>query len=182
MHFHLKWGYMGEIKEYKVDIIKRTLDMLKKNFEFLKERDSEVTFLMNCLLGLIVAITENEKQTNELLKGKIDDNFISMIPKKVGFIEFPACEKDLTVLTNDDYFVEIRHWEQLKNKQKMWFLKKLRNSIAHQNIEGINENNRWIQVRFWNMIHSKKDFEIIFTIEEMKTFAIELAERYVSSV
>lgn len=67
----------------------------------------------------------------------------------------------------------------IRRKNKFWLIKKIRNGIAHQNIKGINENDKWIGVRLWNNTNTfKKDFEIIFTIEELKSLAIALSDKY----
>ena len=63
-------------------------------------------------------------------------------------------------------------------RDKRWFIRKLRNCIAHQNIYGINKDSKWIGVRLWNINNSKKDFEIVFTIDELKNYVIELAKNY----
>ncbi len=48
---------MAEIKEdYRKEFIERTLDLLKKLEPKAKEEKLEFTFLLNCLLGLIVAV------------------------------------------------------------------------------------------------------------------------------
>jgi hypothetical protein len=50
---------------------------------------------MNCLLGLIIAITEAEKIDEKILRGKIDEKFIRNIPDKVGFIQLKIIDLDL---------------------------------------------------------------------------------------
>jgi len=81
---------------------------------------------------------------------------------------------DLTELN-----VKVSHKDDLKKKSKLWLINKIRNGIAHQNIEGVNENGKWIGVRLCNKNNdSKKDFEIVFAIEELKRFAITLSNKY----
>ena len=67
---------MGAIEKYKIGIVKRTKEILQDYYPTFQEKDREVTFLMNCLLGLIIAITEAEKSDRKLLQGKIDEEFI----------------------------------------------------------------------------------------------------------
>jgi hypothetical protein len=171
---------MGAIENYRIDFVKRTNEILKENFRnFKEEKDREVTFLLNCLLGLIVAISENEKIEKKVFNDNIDDDFLAMIPNKIGFVERDRVDDDLTNVNLVKLNIKVGHKEDLKGKNKLWLINKIRNGIAHQNIEGINENKRWIGVRLWNNTNdSKKDFEIIFTIEELKNLAIALSDKY----
>lgn len=169
---------MTEIKKYKIDIINRTSEILDKHYPYFKDNDREVTFLMNCLLGLIIAIFENEKKKRKFLIGNIDHNFLTLIPDKIGFINSRDITDDLTNQDLTQISVNVRHKDHLSIKDKYWFVNKLRNGIAHQNIEGINENGKWAGVRIWNENNDKKDFEIIFQIDELKAFAIGLSNLY----
>ncbi|MDT8301623.1 MAG: HEPN family nuclease, partial [Sedimentisphaerales bacterium] len=90
-------------------------------------------------------------------------------------------DHDLTNVDLTELSVKVGHKKDLKGKNKLWLINKIRNGIAHQNIKGINENDRWIGVRLWNNTSaSKKDFEIIFTIEELKSLAIALSDKYLA--
>lgn len=170
---------MSEIKHYRIDIIKRTKEILEKNFQNFEEKDREVTFLLNCLLGLIVAISENEKKKEKVFKGKIDVDFLDLIPDKIGFVERNQADDDLTNTDLTELNVKVGHKNDLKTKSKLWLINKIRNGVAHQNIEGINEDKKWIGVRLWNTNNdSKKDFEIVFNVEELKKFAIALSDEY----
>lgn len=172
---------MSEIKNYKIDFVSRTKDLLNENFADFKHKDKEVTFLLNCLLGLIVNVTENEKKSRLTFKGKIDDNFISLLPDKVGFIIKKRHSKDLTDESAKIIETNIGHKSDLKSCDKFWFINKLRNGIAHQNIEGINEGKKWIGVRLWNTYNEEKDFEIIFNIEQLKGLALRIADDYLKN-
>ena len=169
---------MGAIEKYKIEIVKRTKEILQDYYPIFIEKDREVTFLMNCLLGLIIAITEAEKIDKKLLRGKIDEEFIRNIPDKVGFIQLRRLDLDLADKDLTEINLNVGHKSDLLGQDKFWFITKLRNCIAHQNIYGINEDSEWIGVRLWNINNSKKDFEIIFTIDELKNYAIELATNY----
>ena len=78
---------MGEIKIYNIDIVKRTKEILDDYYVEFEKRGREVTFLMNCLLGIIIVITETEKRNRNLSIGEIDENFIQYIPDKIGFVQ-----------------------------------------------------------------------------------------------
>jgi len=171
---------MSEIKNYRIDIVKRTREILSDYYPIFKEKDREVTFLMNCLLGIIIAITETEKFSRNFLRGIIDDDFIKAIPEKIGFILSENIIDDLTNCDLTEINLNVGHKSDLIGKDKFWLLSRIRNCIAHQNIYGINENKKWIGVRLWNMNNSKKDFEIVFTIDELKNYTIELANNFLT--
>lgn len=171
---------MSEIGNYKIDIIQRTKEILESDSNEFAEKDREVTFLMNCLLGLIIAISENEKKEKKVLKGVIDAPFLSLIPDKVGYLNAKEVSDDLTKSDLTEISINVQHKEKLVLKDKLWFVNKIRNAIAHQNIEGINKAGEWSGVRLWNTNNDKKDFEIIFQIDELKKFALKLAEMYLT--
>ena len=168
---------MTEITNYRIDFVERTKEILQENYPEFKDNNREVTFLLNCLLGLIITVSENEKKLNKVFKGNIDNDFLKFIPEKIGFVEktnnIDLTDKDLTI-----FELAVCHKTSLIKETKLWFVNKIRNCIAHQNIEGMNENGKWIGVRLWNQKDSTKDFEIIFTVEEIKNLAIELATQY----
>ncbi|MGA2782434.1 MAG: HEPN family nuclease [Smithella sp.] len=172
---------MGAIEKYKIEIVKRTKEILQDFYPTFIKEDREVTFLMNCLLGLIIAITEAEKIDKKLLRGKIDEEFIRNIPDKVGFIQLKRIDLDLADKDLTEINLNVGHKSDLLGRYKLWFITRLRNCIAHQNIYGINEDSKWICVRLWNINNSKKDFEIVFTIDELKNYAIELATKYLET-
>jgi hypothetical protein len=79
-------------------------------------------------------------------------------------------------LTNEP---SVKGKSEIENEYtKDWFLKKIRNGIAHQNMTAKNENEKWIGVRIWNEHYGLVDFEIEFTIEELKEFAIFIAGEF----
>ena len=141
---------MAAIKKYRIDFIKRTKEILEENFQSFEEKDREVTFLLNCLLGLIVTISENEKTGKKVFKDNIDNDFLTLIPDKIGFVKRNRVDDDLTNVDLTELNVKVGHKEDLKRENKLWLINKIRNGIAHQNIEGINENDKWIGDRLWN--------------------------------
>jgi HEPN pEK499 p136 len=171
---------MSSIKNYKIDFVKRTKELLQDNFDDFIEKDKEVTFLLNCLLGLIITVSENEKKTNLAFQGLIDDDFLSFIPEKVGFFIKGQHKQDLTQTDLTNLQTRVGHKTELKECKKLWFINKLRNGIAHQNIEGINDKNIWVGLRLWNTYNDVKDFEIVFTIEELKKLSIKIVDEYLS--
>ena len=174
---------MGKITYYPIEFIERTKEILQKDFHYFEEKNKEVTFLMNCLLGLIVTVSEEENRKLEVFKGKIDDDFLDLVPKKIGFVEGTQMDDnfDLTDNSVTELNLPVGHWDDLKKKDKFWFLNKIRTAIAHQNIKGVNENEKWVGVSLYNETNSKlKDFQITFTIENLRKFANEISEKYLS--
>lgn len=172
---------MSAIKRYRIDFVTRTKELLNDNFSDFKTKDKEVTFLLNCLLGLIITVSENGKKANQSIKGLIDEDFLACIPTNIGFIIKEHHKQDLTKEIVTKIQTTIGHKAELKSCEKLWFVKKLRNAIAHQNIEGINENNNWVGVRLWNTYNDVRDFEVIFTIEELRELALKIANEYLSN-
>jgi len=168
---------MSSINNYKVEFVQRTKDLLETNFIAFKEKDKEVTFLLNCLLGLILTVSESSK-----FIGILKDDFIDFIPDKFGFlVKGHTQNNDLANCLIKKIEIKVGHKAELKNCQKQWLVQKLRNGIAHQNIEAINENNVWKGVKIFNVNNDKvKDFEIIFTIEQLKALAIKIADDYIT--
>jgi len=175
---------MGSIWDYKIEFIERTKDILETEFHNFKDKDREVTFLLNCLVGLIVTVSENENRKLEVFKGTIDDHFLALFPDKIGFVEKKCpvdINTDLIHKSVTELGVQVEHWEDLKRKDKFWLLNKIRNGITHQHINGVNEDKKWIGVRLWNEpTYNMKDFEIIFTIEQLRKFATEISQKYLS--
>lgn len=172
---------MTEPENYKIDFVKRTKQLLDDNFDYFKSKDREVTFLLNCLLGLIIAVNE-VKGSNKAKKGNIEDLF-EYIPDKIGFLKKGFEEQHLTDKLINSIEIQIGHKKDINLYDKQQFLSKIRNGIAHQHIESISYDDIWEEVRLWNVKDSKIiDFEIIFTIEELKQFAIKIADDYLGEL
>ena len=180
----LRENIMSSMWDYKIEFIERTKEILEREFHNFEDKDREVTFLLNCLVGLIVTVSENENRKLEVFKGKIDDHFLALIPKKIAFVEKESPVDNSTDLIHKSVTkldVQVEHLEDLKVKDKFWLLNKIRNGITHQHINAVNEDKKWVGVRLWNEPTSNmKDFEIIFTIEQLRRFAIEISQKYLS--
>lgn len=175
---------MSEMKNRK-DFVQRTNEMLKDNWPYLQDKDKEVTFLLNCTLGLIVAIAEDEEIAKNnfktLFKDNFDRTFLDLLPKRIGFVDSKetVCN-DLTV-DGAEVNVVVGHKEDLVEKDAPWLLKKIRHGIAHLNIRFENEDEQIKTIRLWNNpIHNKRlrDFEVVFEIKELRDFATKLSDRY----
>lgn len=145
-----------EIKNYNKEFTERTKKLLDEYYDKIEqEKGYEFTFLMNCLLGLVVVIKENYDDS--------DEKFQKFLDKKLNEIEelkyiFPKEKKNLSLSE---------------------FLRLLRNGIAHQNVEPTNERGIWERVNFYNISgKGKRNFEVVFTQEELRKFALFLANKY----
>ena len=173
---------MSRMKNYRIDIVKRTTEILKDHFPTLEDKDREATFLMNCLLGIVVAISENKKISQSIFNESTDDDFLSMIPEKFGFITSYDNVKELRDIRLLKRTVNIGHKNELKSKSKIWFINRVRHSIAHQNIKAINEDEKWVGVILYNKPKEVIDFEIEFDIVELKIFALKLGKMYLDGL
>lgn len=160
--------------EYPKDFVEKTKKIIEDHFDSFKTSDREFTFLLNCLLGLV--ITVNEKRGNKF-NGEIDADFLKFIPEKIGFIDLPSNQTDLL---SDTTIINIKKHSDLISKTKVWFLGKIRNGIAHQHIKVEENDGNWTGIRLWNIKNKNKDFEIIFTQKELKDLAIEIASIYLA--
>ncbi len=175
---------MSEMKNRK-DFVRKTNEMLRENWEYLQSKDKEVTFLLNCTLGLIVAIAEDEKIAKNsfktLFKDKFNRIFIDLLPKRIGFVDSKEMVYDDLTMDGAEVNVTVGHKDDLVEKDAPWLLKKIRNGIAHLNITFENEGGQIKTIRLWNNpIHNKRlrDFEVVFEIKEFRDFATELSNRY----
>jgi hypothetical protein len=144
-----------EMVYYPIDIVERTKELLQNTYEEIKKTSQlEVSFLINCLLGLVVMVAESKKG-----KGLVKDKeFLRNIRK-----------------------INIKYKESLAEKEYQWFLKKMRNAIAHQNIDPINENGKWTGAKMWNETKDGiRDFEISLTNTELKELALNIANDYLN--
>lgn len=177
---------MSEMRDRK-EFVERTKEILEKEFHNFIDKDREVTFLLNCLLGLIVTVSAIEKtEGNKVLDDKIDDEFLALIPKTIGFVNKKNAVDENSDLINKKTLTELNiqvgHWDDLKREKKSWLLDKIRNGIAHLNIKWVNVDEKIMAITLWNKplgkkYAQKKDFEITFEIEILRKFAITISEK-----
>lgn len=177
---------MSEMKSRK-DFVRKTNEMLRDNWDYLQGKDKEVTFLLNCMLGLIVAIVEDEEiaknKFSQLFKDDFDKCFLKLLPDKIGFIDPKQMDCSNLVDEGAAVNVVVVHKDALTKKHLHCLLKRIRNGIAHLNIEFENNKEGQIEaIRLWNnptsYAKNVKDVEIEFTVNELKKLAIELSKRY----
>jgi len=191
-----------ELKNYPIEFVERTIDLIESGFKKAEDSGLEVTFLLNCTLGLLVAAYENLEKSSgggrerDYLGTKICDldeeygfspNEIAYIDSKVASREYKRIITSKSLLTTQDTNIEIdlkiplNGYSQARNLKLSALLKKIRNGIAHQNMEPINNKGKWVGVKIWNDNQGMKDFEIQFSIDELKEFSLFLAKRYIET-
>jgi hypothetical protein len=165
-----------KLNDYPKDFVKRTKELVSKHYECVETTSGlEVTFLINCLLGLVVAVVENGKA-----KGLVKDKDFLKGISKIGFLKKNTKEnaEQTDLISKDKVEIEVWHKEYL-DETYGWFLHKMRNAIAHQHVDSQNENEKWVGVRMWNETNAGvTDFEMELTNEELKDIAMGIAEDY----
>jgi hypothetical protein len=184
-----------KMEYYPIEFVKRTKELLEKKYEQIREIEQlEVTFLINCLLGLIVAVVENHKKAT-IFKGNIDIPFADKIPDKVWYLKKNQEQKDIYKILKeakdesthclikevsyDDFTIKTKS-DLKKGYAKSDFIAKLRNAIAHQNIFVGSKDKQCETVKMWNEWNGYIDFEIEFTIEELLKLALYIAKEYLT--
>lgn len=182
------------IHEYPKEFVERTLRLIKECYSDAKTKELEVTFLLNCLLGLIVATHENIENSEYFISTRLTDPEVNKyIPKAIAKVNLKEINTSIKEIINqkslvtqlDDRIefnntINIEKYSQLKNMTLKQFVRNLRNGIAHQNLMATSDNEHWKGVRIWN--HNSdgiKDFEVEFTISELKKFAVFVGEKFI---
>jgi hypothetical protein len=194
-----------EIKNYPKEFVERTIRLLEELEPKAKEIELEVSFLLNCLLGMVVSVLEN---LNKLDKGQYDKSLFSIklnseelkeiIPTKIKCIKNDEIIREFRDKFNQNEFlkniekneiiidstkIEFLDTDTLLNYDLKWLLNKIRNGIAHQNIMPTSENKKWQGIRIWNYNQSGlKDFAIEFNVNELRKFSLMVANKYLESL
>jgi len=159
---------MGAVNNYSTEFPKRTLKLLKSFQDKKIDYKLNVTFLMNCLLGLIVTAVENSER-RQLIVGNVDDELLNLFPENV---ELKIGNQNLLALPK----------AVLKTRGKLSILKKIRNSIAHQHVEPDNRNNNWVGVTLWNITpQGEIDFRIELTTVQLNSLANYITNNYLQA-
>lgn len=148
---------MGSYKEiYEIEFITRTKKIVNDYNK--RKRGYKLTLLLNCLVGLII------------------------LPSERTIIEKPPLwNKDTNQIP---LFTKIDHaWKDGKNHTLGEFVKKLRNGIAHQNVDPINRNNQFVGVRIWNINpQGNIDFEVKLDRHSLHAFANLVSDQYLHNI
>ena len=133
----------------------------------------EVTFLINCLLGLVVIVSEKHKD-------KIGSKKLSI---------FSSCLPDKFIGTRYNYSrIDTIEKKDYCHISASYFISKLRNGISHQNIDGNKNvvNGNWESVTIKDFYveddeqhgirKGDNNFQITIDIDQLKKLAIEISK------
>lgn len=170
------------IQYFDISFIERTLENLKKY-----EGKYDFTMLLNSLLGLLVVPNEyniakkrrfkypflNEKiskfsSIKEIFKNK-SYSFLDKDKKEINQYKFRWLDDNKNVLTINDITLES-------------FLRRIRNGIAHFGITPVKEDSLWIGIIIRNYKNREMNMEVYFEEDELRTFALFIAEKYLETV
>jgi hypothetical protein len=146
--------------KYDVELIKRTKDLIKTY-----KGKYTLTLLMNGLLSLIVLPQQHNSRVRRL-------NFMNKELGEIKEIQF--------VLKSDNFFFDRRNYHNdLKN-----LLNRIRNGIAHQRIETINDdNNKWKGVIIQDYDrHNNLGLHLELKTSELRRFAFYIADEYLKEI
>lgn len=144
---------MSEMNDFNIDFVRRTLYNINHH-EGIKY---EVTFLLNCLCGLVNLPIEIKK--DDCTK-EIDD-----------FKE--KCVKKLASLCSKSDFYERQYFETFSD---------IRNSIAHFNIKIPKDGKKIDKIKLKAYSNNKVVFRITISVENLKEFAQFVANEYLKIV
>lgn len=159
---------MGAVNNYSSEFPERTLRLLKSFQDKDIDYNLNVTFLINCLLGLIVTAVENSER-RQLIVGNVDDELLNFFPDNV----------ELKIRNGT---LSVHPKEILRTISKLSVLKKIRNAIAHQHVEPQNKNNNWVGVTLWNVTPQNEiDFRIGLTTAQLNSLANYITNQYLQA-
>lgn len=169
------------IQYFDISFIERTLENLKKY-----EGKYDFTMLLNSLLGLLIVPNEcNIKQKSfeyPFLKKKVN-NFSKLRDvfkiKLYIFLDEKGREIEQNKFkwlgaNNKELDIDAIALEDL--------LKRIRNGIAHFGITPVKEDALWKGVIIKNSVKGKINMEIYLDKEELKIFALFIAEKYIETI
>jgi hypothetical protein len=153
------------MNNFDIDFVRNTKEVL---VEYGGKYD--VSNLLNCTLGLIILPYERVKATNQPFWETKIDRFKDLPPFELRCFK-PIKGRNRKTRTLE-YYPETLEF----------LLKKIRNGLAHQNIEPVAESKIFKGVIIRNYYgeapHRVMDLEVEFSKEQLKGFALFIAEQY----
>jgi len=145
--------------KYDVELIKRTKELIKSY-----KGKYKLTLLMNGVLSLIVLPQQHNARIRKL-------NFLNQDLNKIKEIQF--------ILKSPNFYFDKRNYNNdLKN-----LLNRIRNGIAHQRIETINENNKWKGVIIQDYDNRGNiGLNLELKTSELRKFAFYIADEYLKEL
>lgn len=178
---------LSENQKFMVTQIKNSIAIINRFFD---DKELSYTALQNALLSLVLLPFESAKRHDKtrIWQGKYDD-----VKKEIGFV--------------DEVFMPIAECKnetpKFNNRTQYSFIKKFRNAVAHQNIQIVVDENRFVSIVFFNIFPAKcsrcknkeckarslrrqnggvEDFRVSFTYNQLHAFALFVADSYLRSI
>lgn len=153
---------------FDIEFILRTQKLIKEY-----KGTYNITLLLNCLLGLIVLPTEfyNKKSRTFFTKPLTDYKEIEGLIKAISFNPTKRNRKAKGFIPDE--------------KNLNVFTKKIRNGIAHQQIECIDSKGKWVSVtiRDFNKFNNDNlELEVTWTIKQLKEFSLFISDKYIEEI
>ncbi len=154
------------MKNFEIEFVKRTKEILMQY-----DGTRDMSILINCTLGLIILPYEKMRENPPSL-WDIELDKISNHPcfKLMFFKPIKGIKKS-----------QVRYYP----KTMAVLLRKIRNGLAHQHIEPVNEEGKFagaiIRNYFEQGDQQKLDLEIHFSQQELKEFALFIANEYLKN-
>ncbi|MDR0693771.1 MAG: hypothetical protein LBF81_00525 [Prevotellaceae bacterium] len=160
--------------DYKLEFTYRTKKLVEQSHTIRNMFGLEVTFLLNCFGGLVIAVWEFKKDDEQFLATPLDEDFLRYF-KSLQLV----LDRQLVEINSPE-----RKRQAFQRYTKRDILEKLRNSISRQNINSIADNGQWTGVTMWNEIANKKerDFEVEMDIEKLRSLSLAIADAYINTL
>lgn len=159
------WRTRVEIKKFEVEFVERTKRLLLDY-----QGPYDMSNLLNCTLGLIILPYETMKGRPILPFWDVDITNVPNLPP-FAFATFNPIQ------AIDKKSGRIRYYR----KTLKVLLQKIRNGLAHQHVEPVNRNGKFDGVIIRNYFAEPQrymDLEIHFSQQELKDFALFIADEY----
>ena len=157
---------MAQIVHYEIEFVQRTKEILQSY-----QGEYKLCNAINCVLGLIIL-------PNEIIKERPNpywDTNISDI-QELGLLQIRKFEPIRSIRNGITNYYP---------KSLKVFLRKIRNGLAHQNIEPVNKNGVFCGVIIRNYYTDAKktqDLEVEFNRRELEEFALFIADEYLKRI
>ena len=155
---------MGAIELYEKEFVERTRHILKRY-----RGKYKLSNAINCTLGLIVLPNEMIRRSQNPIWDTPINEIVELAHLRIRMFE-PIQNKRRGVVSYYPKTLRI-------------FLKKIRNGLAHQNIEPVNRSRSFIGIKVRNYFtdnagNADLDLEIELNREELEMFGLFIAEKY----
>lgn len=152
------------MKRFEIEFAERTKEILEDY-----EGKYELSNLLNCTLGLVVLPYERLNDNQQAFW----DTELDEVPNLPSFTTHhfePICSAKKGSV------------KKLYPKTLRVLLQKIRDGLAHQNIEPVNGDGAFEGVIIWNLFDrgglKQRDMKVEFSKNELKSFALFIADAY----